>query len=95
MQAEGTAAIAVARLLDDPSATTPILLFATLGKMEAAHNSGQTAVVFTSRQKLAFKDVRIRLAFSQAVSALLMDVVRGLPADISFLISKGGITTMY
>jgi uncharacterized protein YgbK (DUF1537 family) len=95
LQAEGTAAIAidVARLLDDPVATTPILLSETLAKVEATHNSGQTAVVFTSRQELAFKDVQTRLAFGQAVSALLMDVVRGLPADIGFLISKGGITS--
>jgi uncharacterized protein YgbK (DUF1537 family) len=95
LQAEGTAAIAidVARLLDDAIATTPILLSETLAKVEAAHNSGQTAVVFTSRQELAFKDVQTRLAFGQAVSALLMDVVRGLPADIGFLISKGGITS--
>jgi uncharacterized protein YgbK (DUF1537 family) len=95
LQAEGTAAIAidVARLLDDPAATTPILLSETLAKVEAAHKSGQTAVVFTSRQELAFKDVQTRLAFGQAVSALLMDVVRGLPADIGFLISKGGITS--
>ncbi len=95
LQAEGTAAIAidVARLLDDPVATTPILLSETLAKVDSAHNSGQTAVVFTSRQELAFKDVQTRLAFGQAVSALLMDVVRGLPADIGFLISKGGITS--
>lgn len=95
LQAEGTAAIAidVARLLDNPVATTPILLSEILAKVEAAHNAGQTAVVFTSRQELAFKDVQTRLAFGQAVSALLMDVVRGLPADIGFLISKGGITS--
>jgi uncharacterized protein YgbK (DUF1537 family) len=95
LQAEGTAAIAidVARLLDNPADTTPILLSETLGKVESAHNSGQTAVVFTSRQELTFKDVQTRLAFGQAVSALLMDVVRGLPADIGFLISKGGITS--
>jgi uncharacterized protein YgbK (DUF1537 family) len=95
LQAEGAAAIAidVARLLDDPADTTPILLSETLAKVQAAHNSGQTAVVFTSRQELAFKDVQTRLAFGQAVSALLMDVVRGLPADIGFLISKGGITS--
>jgi uncharacterized protein YgbK (DUF1537 family) len=95
LQAEGTAAIAidVARLLDNPAATTPILLSETLAKVESAHNSGQTAVVYTSRQELVFKDVQTRLAFGQAVSALLMDVVRGLPADIGFLISKGGITS--
>ncbi|MGF1672453.1 MAG: nucleotide-binding domain containing protein, partial [Rivularia sp. (in: cyanobacteria)] len=31
--------------------------------------------------------------FGAKVSGLLMDVVRGLPSDIGFLISKGGITS--
>ena len=33
------------------------------------------------------------MEFGAAVSALLMDIVRGLPEDIGFLISKGGITS--
>jgi uncharacterized protein YgbK (DUF1537 family) len=33
------------------------------------------------------------LQFGADVSALLMDIVRGLPTDIGFLISKGGITS--
>jgi uncharacterized protein YgbK (DUF1537 family) len=37
--------------------------------------------------------VQKRLDFGVAVSTLLMDIVKGLPSDISFLISKGGITS--
>jgi len=33
------------------------------------------------------------MAFGQEVSRLLMAIVRYLPVDISFLISKGGITS--
>jgi len=45
-------------------------------------------VVYTS-QELVFADVQARLEFGAAVSSLLMDIVRGLPSDIGFLISKG------
>ena len=34
-----------------------------------------------------------RLRFGEQVSGFLMDVVRGLPATLGFLISKGGITS--
>jgi uncharacterized protein YgbK (DUF1537 family) len=83
----------VAHLLDDSPEQRQKLLSQTLEKVCEAHNAGKTPVVYTSRQELTFKDVETRLAFGAAVSALLMDVVRGLPADIGFLISKGGITS--
>lgn len=69
------------------------LLTQTLEKVHAAHNAGKTPVVYTSRQELSFADVQTRLQFGADVSSLLMDIVRGLPADIGFLISKGGITS--
>ena len=37
--------------------------------------------------------MQVRLQFGAAVSALLMDIVRNLPPEIGFLISKGGITS--
>ncbi len=40
-----------------------------------------------------FTDQAARLAFGERVSAFLMDVVRGLPDTLGFLISKGGITS--
>jgi uncharacterized protein YgbK (DUF1537 family) len=50
-------------------------------------------VVFTSRAERQCPDQAQRLAFGEAVSAFLMDVVRGLPATLGFLVSKGGITS--
>ena len=82
--------IDVSHLLDD---SPEKLLNQTLEKVKDAHNAGKTPVVYTSRQELTFDDVQTRLEFGTAVSALLMDVVRGLPTDIGFLISKGGITS--
>ncbi|KOP25190.1 Hrp-dependent type III effector protein [Hapalosiphon sp. MRB220] len=94
LKAEGTfgVEVEVARLLDDidQSAT---LFSEILEKVHTAHTSGKTPVVYTSRQELTFKDVNTRLEFGSKVSRLLMDIVQGLPADLGFLISKGGITS--
>ncbi|MFW5453727.1 four-carbon acid sugar kinase family protein [Thioalkalivibrio sulfidiphilus] len=65
----------------------------TLAAIQAIHERGDTPVVYTSRAERQFPDQQTRLAFGEQVSALLMDVVRGLPADIGYLISKGGITS--
>ena len=82
----------VAQLLDkgNQSAT---LLTDILKNVLDAHNAGNTPVVYTSREELTFENVNQRLQFGAKVSNLLMDVVRGLPSDIGFLISKGGITS--
>ncbi|KZL48925.1 Hrp-dependent type III effector protein [Nodularia spumigena CENA596] len=95
LQVEGTAGIEVdvARLLDDGVKESEQLLTEILSSIKAVHNAGKTPVVYTSRQELSFKDVKTRLEFGVKVSGLLMDIVRGLPADIGFLISKGGITS--
>lgn len=58
-----------------------------------AHRSELTPVIYTSRTEMRFADTETRLAFGERVSAFLMDVVRALPADLGFLISKGGITS--
>jgi len=92
---EGTEGIEVdvARLQDEGANQSTQLLREILEKVQIAHSSGQTPVVYTSRNELTFPDVKTRLEFGTIVSALLMDVVRGLPSDIGFLISKGGITS--
>ena len=82
----------VVQLRDRPEIRSD-LLQTTLEAVERAFNRGKTPVVYTSRQELSFDDVQQRLEFGTAVSALLMDVVRGLPKSIGFLISKGGITS--
>lgn len=82
----------VADLLDNSEPQTR-LLKNILEQVHKIHTEGKTPVVYTSRQELTFKDVQTRLEFGAAVSGLLMDIVRGLPKDIGFLISKGGITS--
>jgi uncharacterized protein YgbK (DUF1537 family) len=69
------------------------LLREILEQVEQVHHVGKIPVIYTSRQELTFPDVKTRLDFGIRVSALLMDIVRGLPKDIGFLISKGGITS--
>lgn len=83
----------VAHLLDESVTQRDELLKSTLKLVREIHDNGKTPVVYTSRQELVFPDVETRLNFGLAVSALLMDIVRGLPDDIGFLISKGGITS--
>lgn len=85
--------IDVSLLLKDTPNQRQELLNQTLEKINNIHNSGQTPVIYTSRQELTFDNVETRLKFGTDVSALLMDIVRGLPTDIGFLISKGGITS--
>ncbi|WP_375505514.1 four-carbon acid sugar kinase family protein [uncultured Nostoc sp.] len=94
LQVEGTVGIEVnvARLLDDANQSAALLTEIQEGT-RAAHEAGKTPVVYTSRQELSFKDVKTRLEFGEKVSGLLMDIVRALPSDIGFLISKGGITS--
>jgi len=69
------------------------LLAEVLAGVEVAHYSGQTPVIFTSRSERKFVDPQARLAFGEQVSGFLMDVVRGLPITLGFLVSKGGITS--
>ncbi len=69
------------------------LLATVLDQVHKIHASGHTPVIYTSREELTFADATTRLAFGTAVSTLLMDILRGLPPQISFLISKGGITS--
>jgi len=68
------------------------MLYETLVLARAAHLQGLTPVIHTSRRERQFPDQAARLAFGAAVSGFLMDVVRGLPASLGFLVGKGGIT---
>ncbi len=64
-----------------------------LEQINTIYQQNQTPVIYTSREELQFDDIQQRLAFGETVSAFLMDIVRRLPEGISFLISKGGITS--
>jgi uncharacterized protein YgbK (DUF1537 family) len=69
------------------------LLQEILGLARDSHAQGWTSVIYTSRVERQFPDQATRLAFGEQISAFLMDVVRGLPTTLGFLISKGGITS--
>lgn len=94
LQAEqvGGIEIDVKSLRDRPEAKNAIIK-STLEQVEQVFNQGKTPVIYTSREELSFADVQQRLEFGTTVSDLLMEVVHGLPKSISFLISKGGITS--
>ncbi|MEO1069861.1 MAG: nucleotide-binding domain containing protein, partial [Cyanobacteria bacterium J06638_6] len=83
----------VAELRDGGPDAHSQILSDILMQVAAVHRSGQVPAVYTSRQELRFDTVQARLDFGIEVSSLLMDVVKGLPSDIGFLISKGGITS--
>ncbi|MEB3212319.1 MAG: four-carbon acid sugar kinase family protein [Leptolyngbyaceae bacterium] len=95
LQADGVVGVEVdvVHLLDESAEQRQQLLASTLQQVHEAHAQGKTAVVYTSRTELTFDSAETRLAFGVAVSTLLMDIVRGLPDTIGFLISKGGITS--
>jgi len=69
------------------------VLVEALEHAEAAHRAGRTPVIYTSRTERQFDSQAERLRFGEQVSGLLMDVIRGLPETLGFLISKGGITS--
>ena len=79
--------------VDRVSADRDALLQEVQTRVNHAHAEGLTPVIYTSRTEKTFADQASRLQFGESVSALLMDIVRNLPVDIGFLISKGGITS--
>jgi uncharacterized protein YgbK (DUF1537 family) len=95
LQAPGIVGVEVdvTQMLDDWAAGRSRLLATTLAQVSQIHERGDTPAIYTSREELTFPDVQTRLAFGEEVSGLLMDIVRGLPSDLGFLISKGGITS--
>ncbi|MEM8505218.1 MAG: four-carbon acid sugar kinase family protein [Cyanobacteria bacterium P01_D01_bin.1] len=84
--------IDVSQLKEDLNAHDQILS-TVVEKIENAHSKGETPVIYTSREELTFDNPQARLAFGDAISDLLVEVVQALPKDIGFLISKGGITS--
>jgi uncharacterized protein YgbK (DUF1537 family) len=83
----------VSHLLQESDDQRGQLLEDVLESVSKAHDEGKTPAIYTSREEITFDSVQTRLEFGAAVSALLMDIVRELPGDIGFLISKGGITS--
>ncbi len=85
--------IDISQLVGENATVRAGLLASIVDRVNSIHAAGDTPAIYTSRQELAFNSTQARLQFGEAVSALLMDAIRALPADIGFLISKGGITS--
>ena len=95
----------LAKLLEEPSVAAievdvdrigpggATFLAETRERITTAWSNGQTPAIYTSRVERTFPDQATRLAFGEQVSGFLMDLVRTLPQDLGFLISKGGITS--
>lgn len=62
-------------------------------QVQVLHGQQKTPVIYTSRVEKQFALQAERLAFGEAVSVFLMEVVRHLPVTLGYLISKGGITS--
>jgi uncharacterized protein YgbK (DUF1537 family) len=82
----------VTRLREHPE-NREQLLQDVITEIRQVYEQKLTPVVYTSREELTFETVQERLDFGVAVSSLLMEIVKNLPPDIGFLISKGGITS--
>lgn len=69
-------------------------LFDTLiDRLETAQHENRNLVLYTSRGERRFPTTAERLAFGERVSGFLVRIVRHLPRETGFLISKGGITS--
>jgi len=77
------------RLIEDEDG----LLADILEQVEGAQGANRGAVLYTSRGERQFPSKAERLAFGERVSGFLVRIVQNLPAEIGFLISKGGITS--
>lgn len=69
------------------------LLAELVQRMAEAQHTGHGVVLYTSRGERRFDATAERLAFGERVSAFLMRLVRNMPLETGFLISKGGITS--
>ncbi|MBD0334937.1 MAG: four-carbon acid sugar kinase family protein [Cyanobacteria bacterium Co-bin13] len=85
--------VAIEKLRDEDPEAQHALLQSVLEQVQTIHATGKTPAIYTSREELAFNSIQARLDFGVRVSALLMEIVQGLPQDVGFLISKGGITS--
>lgn len=85
--------VAVDKLQDGSETSQQTLLEIVLDQVRSIHTEGKTPAIYTTREELTFDTVEARLEFGIRVSTLLMDILRGLPDDLGFLISKGGITS--
>ena len=79
----------VLALLENPDDT----LFPLSAKLNQTIESGKTAILFTSRDRIDAPSEAENLAISQTISRSLVSLVQSVVARPSFLIVKGGMTS--
>jgi uncharacterized protein YgbK (DUF1537 family) len=79
----------VLALLENPDDT----LFPLSAKLNQTIESGKTAILFTSRDRIDAPSEAENLAISQTISRSLVSLVQSVVARPSFLIAKGGMTS--
>lgn len=91
LKCEGTVGIElpIDRILHDQEN----MMQETLESMLTIANEHKTPVVFTARKEVRIDDPDERQRLGQTVSDFLVDIVRRLPYQPSYLVAKGGITS--
>lgn len=79
----------VKSILKEPDA----LMACVLSELKSAKKSKLTPVVFTSREELRYTDIKERLLTGSKISDFLVRIVRELPFEPSYIVTKGGITS--
>lgn len=81
--------VSVPALLENPDDT----LFPLSAQLNKTIESGKTAILFTSRERIDASTESENLAISQTISRALVSLVQSVVTRPSFLIAKGGITS--
>ena len=84
--------VSVPALLGSP-ASRSVTLDAARAALDAALARGEVPVLYTSRAVVDAGDAAAQLAVSRAVSAALVDIVRGIQQSPGWIVAKGGITS--
>jgi len=83
--------LAIAQLLQGQTPLAVVHMAAEL--ITDTLKRGLLPVIYTPREELVFPDSQTRLHFGTQVAQVTSLLVHHLPADIGFLVSKGGITS--
>ncbi len=81
--------INILEILDNPELT----LNKTVDNIKSVVNSGLTPVLYTSREEIRTNDKNERLETGKKISAFIVNIVKNLPFNPSFIVAKGGITS--
>jgi len=79
----------VPALLENPDDT----LFPLSQELNKVIESGKTAILYTSRERIDAPDETANLAISQTISRALVSLVQSVAVRPAFFIAKGGITS--